>query len=383
MSASTVEGAPAGAYYTDTARIPGFGTAPERCRGYDPVGFCEEGHTILGRSSCGTRSCPDHWRDWAADATAAAVYRAAAFREAAEGAGKRLSHVVVSPPQDRRYTEERLYAARSAAYEAAEAAGVRGGICVTHPYRTTEAADWLFEEAVERGDVEEGVGKWRFLREHVDGWEELIEEYAEPSPHYHMLAAGADIDGSAAPEGWVVERVRSFDRFHKFDTEAYRDMARTAYYTLTHGAVSKGRATVTYFGEMHPSAFDPSEELTVAALDKIQREAVKVGGPGDREETGPSECPREGCGADVIEMVYLREYLESEEFRRRVKGRIGGQSRWLRLRGLLAWSEGRTDNPPPSARSSEGRMLDWLEERGRSLTPEPSQVSLTVSGGVR
>jgi hypothetical protein len=383
VSASTADGAPTGAYYTDTVRIPGFGTAPERCRGFDPVGFCEKGHTILGRSSCGTRSCPDHWRDWAADATAAVVYRAAAFREAAEGAEKRLSHVVVSPPQERRYTEERLYAGRAAAYEAAEAAGVCGGICITHPYRTTEVADWLFQEAAERGDLEEGVGKWRFLREHVDGWEELVDEYVEPSPHYHLLAVGEDIDGSKAPDGWVVERVRSFDRFHRFDTEAYRDMARTAYYTVTHGAVSHDRATVTYFGEMHPAVFDPSEELTAAAVDRIEREAAAVGGPGDPDETAPSECPRDGCGAEAIEVIYLREHLESEEFRRRVRGRVGGQSRWLRLRGLLAWSEGRTDNPPPSARSSEGRMLDWLEERGRVLAPKWSQMSLTSAGAAQ
>lgn len=366
-------------YYEETVRIPGYGIAPDRCRGFDPVGFCEEGHVVLGRSSCGTRYCPDHWRDWAAEATAAMVYRAAAFREAAAGAGKRLSHVVVSPPPDRRYTADRLYATRSEAYDVAEAAGVRGGMCVAHPYRTTEEANWLYQEATERGDVEEGVGKWRFLREHADGWEELVEEYARSSPHYHLLAAGEDIDGSRAPDGWVVERVRSFGRFHKWDTEAYRDMARTAYYVLTHGAVSSNRATVTYFGEMHPSVFDPSEMLTAATHDRIEREAAAVGGPGDSEEAEPSECPHEGCEADVLDVVWLREYLQDEEFRSRVRSRRDGHSRWLRLRGLLAWSEGRTDNPPPSTRSSERRMLEWLADRGRTLTPEPSQVGLITS----
>ena len=366
-------------YYERTVRIPGYGTAPERCRGFDPVGFCEDGHPLLGRSSCGTRYCPDHWWDWAADATAAIVYRAAAYREAQEGAGKRLSHVVVSPPQDRRYTADRLYAARSEVYEAAEAAGVRGGICVTHPYRTTEEADWLFQEGKENGDLEDGLGKWRFLREHVDGWDELMDTYAESSPHYHLLAAAEDIDGEKAPDGWVVERIRSFERFHPWDTEAYRDMARAAYYVLTHGAVTNDRATVTYFGDMHPSVFDPSEELTAAREDRIQREAEKVGGPGEEETATPSECPREGCGAEVIEVIYLREHLEDEEFRRRVRSQRGGHSRWLRLRGLLAWSEGRTDNPPPAARGSELRMLEWLEDRGRALVPEPSQASLSAS----
>jgi len=368
------DGGSARTYYEETVRIPGYGMAPERCRGLDLVGFCEEGHVVLGRSSCGTRYCPDHWRDWAADATTGMVYRAAAFREAAEGAGKRLSHVVVSPPQDWRYTAERLYAVRREAYEVAEAAGVRGGVCVTHPYRTTEEADWLYEEAKERGEVGEGTGKWRFLREHVGGWEELVEEYARASPHYHLLAVGEDIDGSRVPDGWVVERVRSFDRFHRWDTEAYRDMARTAFYLTTHGAVSQDRATVTYFGEMHPSVFDPSEALTVAAHDRIERKAATVGGLGER--AGPAECLHDGCEAKVVDVAWLREYLQEESFQSRIRKCRDGYGRWLRLRGLLAWSEGRTDNPPPSARSSRVEMREWLEEMGRSLTPEPAQATL-------
>lgn len=367
-------------YYEGTVRIPGFGHAPERCRGFDPVGFCEHGHVLLGRSSCGTRYCPDHWRHWAGNATAAVVARAAAFREAAEGAGKRLSHVVVSPPQNRHYTEERLYATRAEAYEVAKAAGVRGGAVVTHPYRTSEEADWLWNEAIERGDVPEGMGKWRFLREHVDEWAEAA-PLVEASPHYHMLAAAEDVRPEDAPDGWVVERVRTFDRFHRWDAEAYRDMARTAYYTLTHGAVQDGRMTVTYFGEMDPSVFDPTEELTAAAWTRIEEEAEAVGGPGDREERVPEECPRDGCEAVVLDVLYLREFLEDTESVNRVRSGIGGHSRWLRLRGLLAWSEGVTDNPPPSARGSERRMLEWLEEVGRSYSPTPSQVSLATVAG--
>lgn len=373
-----VQGSSPRTYYESTVRIPGFGNPPNRCRSFDPVGFCEHGHVLLGRSSCGTRYCPDHWGDWAAQATASVVGRCAAYREAADGAGKRLSHVVVSPPQDRRYSEASLYSTRSEAYAIAEAAGVRGGVCVTHPYRTTEQADWLYQETTERGDVPADYGKWRFLREHVDDWEEAG-PLIEASPHYHMLGAAEDIDPSDVPDGWVVERVRSFSRFHRWDTEAYRDMARTAYYTLTHGAVTQGRATVTYFGEVHPSRFDPSEELTAAALDRVEREAEAVGGP-EREAVIEEGCPRDGCEAEVVDLLYLREFLSDPEAVRNVRGRPGGYTRWLRLRGLLAYTEGRTDNPPPVVRGSDGRLLDWLEERGRTLTPEASQVSLVAGG---
>jgi len=149
-------------YYEDVVRLPGYGEAPNRCRPMKPVGFCEEGHTLLGRSSCGTRYCPDHWRDWIEDAVVNLVARLGAYREAQDGWGKRMCHVVASPPQDRRYSVQQMWDARSDAYDALEAAGVRGGASITHPYRTTPEADRLYQQSEES---EEGVGKWRFFRD--------------------------------------------------------------------------------------------------------------------------------------------------------------------------------------------------------------------------
>ena len=375
-------------YYEEVVRIPGYGDAPNRCRPMKPVGFCEEGHTILGRSSCGTRYCPDHWRDWIEDAVISLVERLAAYRESRDGWEKRMCHVVASPPPRARWGVRDLWERRSDAYEALEAAGVRGGAAITHPYRTTLEGDRLYKQyAKKAGDG--AMPKWRFFRELAsdlpgDDWEEL-QPHIEASPHYHTLAAVEDVNGENAPDDWVVENLGSFDRFSYEVSESYEDMARAAYYVLTHGAVQEGKATTTYFGEIHPNAFDPEEELTAAKWSRIQMEAEKAV-KGEAEEIeeddeatahGPEECPRDGCEACVVDVYHLPEYMEDDEFVSRVLSKRDGRKRLNRLRGLFAWWDTRTDRPPPGALTNERRLLHWLEDQGETFTPEPKQIGLT------
>jgi len=304
------------------------------------------------------------------------VARLAAYREAQEmGAERRLLHVVASPPQERAYSERALFATRTDAYDALEAAGVRGGSVVTHPYRTSERGDMLFEAAARAGDLDEDTGKWRFLREATEGWGDLT-RYIEASPHYHALAAAEDVDGSEAPEGWVVERIRTFQAFHYRDSEAYRDMARTAYYVLTHGAAVDGRATTTYFGDLAPASFNPEEALTAARWDTIQREAEKaVKAPQEEESEGPGsgreECPHDGCESHVRPLGELPAALDDDDWRAGVP-----RDRLARLRGALVHFEGRADRPPPSAATSTARMREWLKELGEGHTPSPTQAQL-------
>lgn len=369
-------------FYTDTVRIPGVGNTPDRCQPLKPVGVCDHGHAILGRSSCETRRCPDHWRDWCEEAVIAIVARLAAYREVQDGWGKRMVHAVASPPQDRRYSVRELWDTRPEAYDAFEEAGVRGGAVVTHPYRTTEEANRMFSKA----DVPDGTGKWRWLRDLAgdlegDDWHQL-EQYVEPAPHYHGLVAVEDMDGSQASNGWVVENIRSLEEFHYQETDTYEDMVRSAYYVLTHGAVQRGRSTTTYFGEVHPNGFDPREELTLTKWDRIQREAERaVRGFEEIDEEGeggggPEECPRDDCEARVRDLVHLPDLLEDDDWTTAVRTLRGGRKRLLRLRGVLAYWEGRTDRPPPSAATNQARFLEWLEERGRVLTPQPNQSFL-------
>jgi hypothetical protein len=342
------------------------------------VGFCDDqGHVALGRETCERRGCPKDWADWVRNAAESVVERVAAFRTAQDGAGKRAAHVVVSPPQDRTWSARELWDARSEAYRAAEAAGVRGGAVITHPYRTTDRADMLYETATEAGDWDRG--KWSFLRDLAgDAWGGM-REYVEPAPHYHMIAPVGDVQPSAAPEGWVVKRVRTFGRWDYRDVEAYRDLFGAALYTLSHAAVQQGRSTVTYFGEIHPAAFDPTEELTAGKWDRIQQlvgvapdtsGGVGAGGS-DVDELEP--CDRDGCDGTIRPLDELREYLANPPagWDRRAEYRAKAVQVWVLEEG---------DRPPPSVRGDELRVREWLEETGRlyhgSLTAGTEQVTL-------
>jgi hypothetical protein len=363
-------------YYDDVVKIPGYGNAPNRCRPLTPVGFCLEGHPVLGRSSCQTKGCPDHWRDWCEPATVGVIERLAAWREAHH---PQAHHIVVSPPSGR-YSERALWDARTDAYDVLEDAGVSGGVMIAHPYAATEGAKELYGTAREAGDLPESTGIWRFLRENSNGWEELS-RHIEGRPHYHVLAPAMSIDPEAAPEGWIVKRIRSFSRFYRTDSESYRDMAAAAYYVLTHSAAFKGRQATTYFGDLHPSTFDPEEALTATAWRRIQTEAAKaVDRPeeaeGDGPAHGPEECPREECEAAVRPFRELREYLEDGEWVASVRSGVDGRKRWRRLKGMLLWWGEKADRPPPGVQSNETRLLEWLEELGELHTPSPQQVGV-------
>lgn len=362
-------------YYSGQVKIPGYGETPERCRPLTPVGFCKSGHTVLGRSSCGTRYCPDHWRDWCEEAVISAVARLAAYRHAVDGAEKRLSHIVASPPQDRRYSKRALWETRSEAYDVLEAAGVRGGVSVTHPYRTNERGDELYAQAQALGELDEDTGRWEFLRDCTGDFEDLS-RYIEASPHYHALAAAEDVQPDDAPDDWVVERIRTLKPFYYRDTESYRAMVAPAYYILTHGAVEDDKHTLTYFGDVHPASFDPSEELNADVWDRIQQEAeaaVKAAEDDEDDEAlgGPAECPCEDCEAAVVDVYYLDEYMDDEDFKSDVLSHRDGRQRWLRLRGLVYWwSEGGV-RPPPHIQGDEDRLRRWLEWRGDEITATP------------
>lgn len=364
------------AYFTGTVKIPGYDYRPQRCQPLHPVGFCEDhGHPVLGASSCGNRGCPEHYGHWVRDGAVRDTERLAAFRQAADGAGKRLLHVVVSPPQDRRWSARAVWETRGDAYRVAEEVGVRGGAVYTHPYRDTDAGKEFFKTAVEAGDWERSRGKWSLFRDTADDWEDL-QQYIRPSPHYHILGAARDLDVEAAPDGWVVERIRSFDRFHLRDLEAYRDMTRTAYYLRTHAGTQQGRQSVTWFGDIHPAVFAPEEELTAVEWERIQLNAGRVPETepgGTPRETGVDamECPRDGCQSDVVGIERLRAYLNDGAWLRSLE-----PTERRTLWGLQVWILEELDRPPPSIAANRMKVLQWCEKKGRTFGPTSNQVGI-------
>jgi len=358
-------------YYDDLIRIPGMRSAPDRCRQVKPVGVCRGGHVVVGRSSCETRYCPDHWRDWSEEALEAPLRRLAAYRQAQDGWGRRLVHVVASPPQDRRYSVREFWETRRDAYDAFEAAGVRGGVCVAHAWRTSDAGDELYRAAVEYGDIDVDYGRWRFLREVSEGWDDLL-RYIEAAPHYHSLAAARDVRGDHAPEGWVVDNMGSLSRFEIDDLDCYEEMAQRLAYILSHGAEQLDKMMTTYFGDVHPAAFDPAEELTEEELAKIDEMVEAAVGLDDGH--GPEECPHDGCECRVMDLIHLDELLDDEEWVASVRDHTDGGERLAILRGTQAYIKGLTDRPPPVARSDLEGLQRWLKRQG-ALTTDRSNRS--------
>lgn len=366
------------AYYDDVITLPGFGDQPDRCIPLSPVGFCESGHPVLGASSCGVRRCPKHWRDWIEQAVINQVARLAAYRHLQEGAGKRVVHAVASPPQDRWYSTREFWAARSESYDALKACGMRGGVVVPHPYRSSEAGDHLFETAVEYGDWEEDRGKWSLFRDAAgDDWEE-IQQYVEAGPHYHAIGPCEWFESEQRPEGWTLKNIRALPRFHIGDLESYRAMARPTYYLLTHGAVQQGRQTVTHFGVVHGATFSPEEDLSAREWEQIQTmaETAVTTRPAETRGAGPVEaepqtCPRDDCDELVIDVMRLSEYLANESWVGTLKTRQRHQ-----LRGIEVLLDGRADRPPPGIQHSEPQLLEWFEQVGRLHEPPAWQGRL-------
>jgi len=262
-----------------------------------------------------------------------------------------------------------FWSTRSDAYDALEAAGVRGGVSVAHPYRTNSVGDDLYRTAIEHGDIDADYGRWRFLRDISDGWGDLT-EYVDASPHYHTLAAAVDVRGDDALPGWIVENVRSLSRFEIDDPECYEDMAATVYYLLTHGAAQrqpKVRQTTTYFGEVHGASFSPEEELTDDELAQIDEMVVSVVGVNDDDGAGVGleECPCEDCHAEVLDLMYLSKRLDDEEWCDSVREHADGGTRLATLRGTNLYIKGLTDRPPPTVKTDSDEFRRWLKKEGQ------------------
>lgn len=355
---------PSRTYYEGIVRIPGYGEQPERCQYLKPIGFCREaGHVHLAAANpCQTRYCPDHWGGWRRKALEGMIFRLAAFRQAQSGKyGKRLLHVVASPDQDLYWEPPTFWKKRTESYDAVESVGGRGGVAVAHPYRSSDEGDELFNTVVEHGDWSRERGKWTFFRDSSDTWDDL-QPLLEAAPHYHHLAAVEDFDPDAVPTGWVVKNVRSLPPFHIDELESYESMVEVAAYLLSHAADQRGRQTSTYWGDLHPSRFDPEEALSdeeYGTIEAMVGRALSVTREEGEAELGELECSHDDCEGTIVPLGELEDYLQDDEW----LGSIDWEQR-LRLRGVYQWVV-MGDRPPPHHTVEERAILDWLEQRGR------------------
>lgn len=434
-------GEPIAEYLSDIIRLPGYGRVGDGCEGVKAVGFCENGHVQIGSEDpCGTRTCPICWGQWRKESAASVVARLAAFR-AVQGdrwdTGRRMLHVVSSPEQEQRWSVTRFWNHRSDSYEPVEAAGGRGGVCIAHPYGTSEEGDDLYREAVSDG-LDPEYGKWRLLRGYADEWEEM-KPLIEVRPHFHQIVGAGDFDGEAAEEieaetGWMVRNIRSLGRFFvdgeealpaltrreraearrsekpEFEAlkaraeekaiEGYEDMARLTMYLLSHGAVQPEvgdlsmRATVTYWGEVHPNGFDPEEELSPerwAAIQRYARAAVGLPEEDVGEEGTGRCCSREGCEAAVRPLSELSDRLGDPDHS--WWDSLGFEQQ-CELLGVDQWAghkpppgaggdlpPGGFDRTPPTPEGIEGgeEFIEWLRRLGRRRWERRELPFLTTS----
>jgi hypothetical protein len=164
----------------------------------------------------------------------------------------------------------------------------------------------------------------------------------------------------------------SLSRFDIDDLGCYEEMAQRLAYILSHGAEQLDKMMTTYFGEVHPAAFDPAEELTdeeLAKIDEMVEAAV-----GLDEGHGPEECPHEGCECRVMDLIHLDELLDDDEWVQSVRDHTDGGERLAILRGTQAYIKGLTDRPPPSAQSDPEGLRRWLKRQG-ALTTDRSNRS--------
>ncbi len=143
-------------------------------------------------------------------------------------AKRKVSHTIVSPPQDVNWDIHAEYIrCRTKAYEVAKSRGVRGGCCVPHPYRL-KCAECGFHPIPDYKKECPKCGCTRF------SWYK--------APHWHFISVGKVSHKKAGrlyrKDGWIVR-----------DLGVRLSVFWSLQYILSHAGVSRVQ-TVTWFGEL-------------------------------------------------------------------------------------------------------------------------------------
>ena len=175
--------------------LPGHGISYELCgkigfKGCPELTFATvERHDVKKyRRTCGRAECPVCSQAWSTLEAWAAMERFNAAQKQGVAQIRLLKHVVVSPPSTAHaWSVKKL---RKVAYRTLSRTGVKGGVCIFHPFRWRCSTCGLDDESCEC-ETEPARGVWYW------------------SPHFHAVAHGW-IDGTAeefARSGWLVKNL--------------------------------------------------------------------------------------------------------------------------------------------------------------------------------
>jgi hypothetical protein len=338
--------------------LPGKGDRGDNCGNWYPKQFCDEcGEPKFGQSSCLQRSCPDCWGKWANDRTTKIVERVQAARYAApDGMERRAIHGVVSPPEGEIKSLTDIRQGFKTAYSKAKTAGIRGGVMMFHGWRANK-------KAKRKCPDDEKI--WRWIRE-SGRWR----DYVKWSPHYHIIGLATEVESS--DDEWIIERVRTFDRFRLSDVESYEDIAKTAQYVMSHLSIEMDGSSphIRWYGSLSTSSFRVDEELsdgTQSIINRLAKEATES--DSEPTESGANDAPDDeciNCGATSFSSIYQAgAALADKEWCKRI-----GREQQRKLSVAFEWMIGDVRPPPglknpQSEEESREAFQHLIENSGR------------------
>jgi hypothetical protein len=260
-------------YADSSMTLPGKGDRGKNCGQWYPQEFCNEcGEPRFGESRCLERNCPECWRAWSKQRTVGIIERLQKAREAANsGLQKRVVHAVASPPQDSIQSLNDIDRGFRTAYEKAEAAGIHGGTAIFHGYRVTDDAKSRWGQDTCRGS--DGSKLWQWVREHDEHWRELTYW----SPHWHIIGIAPEVESSDSDE-WIIERIRTLERYQMTSMDSYRDIAKAAMYVISHTTFEKdaSKDSIRWYGSLSTAKFRAEKEISDGAISTIERKAAEA-----------------------------------------------------------------------------------------------------------
>jgi hypothetical protein len=170
------------------------------------------------------------------------------------------------------------------------------------------------------------------------------------SPHYHIIGAtSADMEPGDESDEWLYEFIRSFESYEGIrDRESHEDVYGAFRYLLSHTGYPEGstKQALTWYGDLANSVFveDASEEWQIqkpseGVRSALRREIEAVagvaggdedgdGGGGSEESDDVGECPCDGCGGVLIDVLDVRAYLDHNDPPPEVARRMKAAYEW-------------------------------------------------------